>query len=48
MKEELKQLYLNLTNVETKGQSTIIMANCLVNLSKLIEIADNQSEPDSQ
>lgn len=48
MKEELKQLYLNLSNVETKGQSTIIMANCLVNLSKLIEIADNQSEPDSQ
>ena len=48
MKEELKQLYLNLSNVETKGDSTIIMANCLVNLSKLIEIADNQSEPDSQ
>ena len=48
MKEELKQLYLNLSNVETKGQITIIMANCLVNLSKLIEIADNQSEPDSQ
>ena len=48
MKEELKKLYLNLSNVETKGDSTIIMANCLVNLSKLIEIADNQSEPDSQ
>lgn len=48
MKEDLKQLYLNLTNVETKGQSTIIMANCLINLSKLIEIANNQSEPDSQ
>lgn len=47
MKEELKQLYLNLTNVETKGQSTIIMANCLINLSKLIEKADNESE-DSQ
>ena len=47
MKEELKQLYLNLSNVETKGQSTIIMANCLVNLSKLIEKADNESE-DSQ
>lgn len=40
MKEELKQLYLNLSNVETKGQSTIIMANCLINLSKLIEKAD--------
>lgn len=48
MKEELKQLYLNLSNVETKGQSTIIMANCLINLSKLIENANNQSEPDSQ
>lgn len=48
MKEELKQLYLNLSNVETKGQSTIIMANCLINLSKLIEIANNQSESDSQ
>ena len=47
MKEELKQLYLNLTNVETKGQSTIIMANCLINLSMLIEKADNESE-DSQ
>lgn len=47
MKEELKQLYLNLTNVETKGQSTIVMANCLINLSKLIEKADNESE-DSQ
>jgi len=47
MKEELKQLYLNLSNVETKGQSTIIMANCLINLSKLIEKADNESE-DSQ
>lgn len=44
MKEELKQLYLNLTNVETKGQSTIVMANCLINLSKLIEKADNESE----
>lgn len=48
MTNELKQLYLNLTNVETKGQSTIIMANCLINLSKLIEIANNQSESDSQ
>lgn len=47
MKEELKQLYLNLSNVETKGQGTIIMANCLINLSKLIEKADNESE-DSQ
>ena len=47
MKEALKQLYLNLTNVETKGQSTIVMANCLINLSKLIEKADNESE-DSQ
>lgn len=47
MKEELKQLYLNLSNVETKGSSTIIMANCLINLSKLIEKADNESE-DSQ
>ena len=47
MKEELKQLYLNLSNIETKGQSTIIMANCLINLSKLIEKADNESE-DSQ
>lgn len=47
MKDELKQLYLNLSNIETKGQSTIIMANCLINLSKLIEKADNESE-DSQ
>lgn len=44
MKEELKQLYLNLTNVETKGQSTIIMANCLINLSKLIEKADESED----
>lgn len=44
MKEELKQLYLNLTNVETKGQSTIVMANCLINLSKLIEKADESED----
>jgi hypothetical protein len=44
MKEELKQLYLNLSNVETKGQSTIIMANCLINLSKLIEKADESED----
>lgn len=44
MKEDLKQLYLNLTNVETKGQSTIIMANCLINLSKLIEKADESED----
>ena len=44
MKEELKQLYLNLTNVETKGQSTIVMAGCLLNLSKLIEKADESED----
>ena len=44
MKDELKQLYLNLSNVETKGQSTIIMANCLINLSKLIEKADESED----
>lgn len=44
MKEELKKLYLNLSNVETKGQSTIIMANCLINLSKLIEKADESED----
>lgn len=45
MKNELKQLYLNLSTVETKGQNTIVMANCLLTLAKIIE---NQSEPDGQ
>lgn len=45
MKDELKQLYLNLSNIETKGQSTIVMANCLLSLAKIIE---NQSESDGQ
>lgn len=44
MREELKQLYLNLSNVEVKGRSAIIMANCLITLEKLIS---ESTEPDS-
>lgn len=40
MKEELKQLYLKLSAVETKGSSTIVMADALVTLSKIVEAID--------
>lgn len=44
MKDELKRVYLELLNIEVKGRSAIIMANCLITLEKLIS---ESTEPDS-
>ena len=43
MVEKLTPLYNTLAQIETKGESTILMGDCLKYLKKII--ADEQSKP---
>lgn len=42
MKEELTKLRNTLYEVETKGQSTVVMSECLKYLNALIEACDDE------
>lgn len=44
MKEELINLLNTLTQIETKGQSTILMGDCLRYLEQLISKCEEEKE----
>lgn len=46
MAEELRTLYNTLMQIGTKGHDTIVMADCLRFLEKLIEKESNRREED--
>lgn len=53
MSEELQKLYNTLSIIETKGESTIVMADCLKFVNQLIakckeEEKSNKMEPNNE
>ena len=44
MKENLQKLYNTLVLIETKGESTKIMADCLLYTEKMIREADTEEQ----
>ena len=44
-KMELTKLYNTLLTVETKGENTVVMADCLRFTKQLIDIAPEKQEP---
>jgi hypothetical protein len=45
MEEKLRTLYNTLMTIETKGGNTLVMADCLVYLKKLVEEVQNETGP---
>ena len=48
MKDRLTTIFNALRNVETKGDSTLIMADCLRELANVINSIPEESEPEDE
>lgn len=46
MEEKLRTLYNTLMTIETKGGNTLVMADCLVYLKKLVEELQGETKPE--
>lgn len=48
MRDRLAQIFNALQNVETKGQSTLILADCMRELLNIIQEMDKETKEDEQ